>query len=69
MAGVTEAACLLDNGVQYGARVLLRPGAGDPVFAGFKAGGFSLYFGDAPVFHFDLEGRWQKVFDSGRHYL
>jgi hypothetical protein len=69
MAPVTEAACLLDSGVLYGSRVLLRPATGDPVFAGFKAGVFSLYHGDAPVYHFDLEGRWQKVFDSGRHYL
>lgn len=69
MAHVTEAACLLDSGVVYGSRVLLKPATGDPVFAGFKAGVFSLYCGDAPVFHFDLEGRWQKVFLDGRHCL
>ena len=69
MAHVTEAACLLDSGVVYGSRVLLRPPTGAPVFAGFKAGVFSLYCGDAPVFHFDLEGRWQKVFLDGRHCL
>jgi hypothetical protein len=69
MAQITEAACLLDTGMLYGARVLLKPPAGHPVFAGFKAGAFSLYYGDAPVFHFDLEGRWQKAFLDGRHYL
>ncbi len=45
------------------------PGAGDPVFAGFKTGAFSLYFGDAPIFHFDREGRWQRAFVEGVHYL
>jgi hypothetical protein len=69
MAHPTEAACLLESGALYGTRVLLRPEAGDPVFAGFKAGAFSLYFGDAPIFHFDLEGRWQRAFVDGLHYL
>src|SRR5262249_38050302 len=70
-AGHTEAECLLDHGALYGTRVLLRSasGAADPVFAGFKHGAFSLYFGDAPIFHFDLEGRWQRAFVEGLHYL
>ena len=42
---------------------------GDPIFAGFKQGAFSLYFGDAPIYHFDLEGRWQRAFVDGTHYL
>ena len=46
---------------------LQRPG--DPIFAGFKHGAFSLYFGDAPIYHFDLEGRWQRAFVDGTHYL
>ena len=50
-----------------------RPGAdlgqGDPIFAGLKQGAFSLYFGDAPMYHFDLEGRWQRAFVEGVHYL
>jgi hypothetical protein len=69
MAHPTEAACLLETGALYGKRLLLRPAAGDPVFAGFKQGAFSLYFGDAPIFHFDLEGRWQRAFCDGLHYL
>ena len=39
------------------------------VFAGFKQGAFSLYFGDAPIYHFDLEGRWQRAFLEPTHYL
>jgi hypothetical protein len=69
MAQQTEAACLLDTGALYGTRVLLQPPAGDPIFAGFKAGAFSLYFGDEPIYHFDREGRWQRAFVKGTHYL
>lgn len=69
MAHVTEAACLLQSGALYGRRLGLRPGAGDEVFAGFKPGAFSLYFGDEPYFHFDLEGRWQRALVEGIHYL
>src|SRR4051794_1915368 len=69
MALQTEAACLLENGATYGKRALFRPETGDPIFAGFRTGVFSLYFGDAPIFHFDLEGRWQRAFVAGTHYL
>lgn len=70
MAQQTEAACLLDSGALYGTRVLLQPpGEGDPIFAGFKAGAFSLYFGDEPIYHFDREGRWQRAYLQGTHYL
>ncbi len=67
----TEAACLLEQGASYRRRIGLRPIAtsGDPIFAGFKHGAFSLYFGDAPIYHFDLEGRWQRAFVDGTHYL
>jgi len=65
----TEAACLLQSGAIYHHRIGLRPSAGDFVFAGFKLGAFSLYFGDAPIFHFDLEGRWQRAYVRDRHYL
>src|SRR6202041_2646641 len=60
----TEAACLLEQGATYHRRIGFEPVAspGDPVFAGFKPGAFSLYFGDAPIYHFDLEGRWQRAF-------
>jgi hypothetical protein len=53
----------------YGSRLLLWPTSGDPVFAGFRPGVFSLYFGDAPIYHFDAEGRWQRAFLAGTHYL
>jgi hypothetical protein len=67
----TEAACLLEQGASYRRRIGLKPIAttGDPIFAGFKQGAFSLYFGDMPIYHFDLEGRWQRAFVKGTHYL
>src|SRR5215472_15048050 len=67
----TEAACLLETGALYQRRIGLQPSDGsvDLVFAGFKQGAFSLYFGDAPIYHFDLEGRWQRAFLEGLHYL
>ena len=67
----TEAACLLEQGASYRRRIGLKPigTPGDPIFAGFKQGAFSLYFGDAPIYHFDLEGRWQRAFIDGTHYL
>jgi hypothetical protein len=33
-----------------------------------RAGAFSLYFGDEPFFHFDLDGRWQRIYDAGTHF-
>jgi hypothetical protein len=67
----TEAACLLEQGAQYRSRVGLErvESGGDPIFSGFKHGAFSLYFGDAPIFHFDMDGRWQRAFVDGVHYL
>jgi hypothetical protein len=67
----TEADCLLRTGALYRARVGLHPPDGDAdlVFAGLKVGAFSLFFGDAPIYHFDLDGRWQRAFIEGRHYL
>ena len=67
----TEAACLLEQGALYRRRIGLEPvpQAGEPIFCGIKPGAFSLYFGDAPIYHFDLEGRWQRAFVSGSHYL
>ena len=69
MAQTTEAACLLESGSMYHRRLGLRDGAGEAIFAGVKPGGVSLYFGDAPIYHFDLDGRWQRAFVDGRHYL
>lgn len=67
----TEAFCLLRNGALYLRRVGLQTPGENPdfVFAGFKKGAFSLYFGDAPSYHFDLEGRWQRAFIEPTHYL
>jgi hypothetical protein len=67
----TEAACLLRSGALYHTRAGLLPGRGgeDLVFVGFKKGAFSVYFGDAPIYHFDLEGRWQRAFVAPTHYL
>jgi hypothetical protein len=67
----TEAACLVETGALYRSRIGLAPSGGDGelIFAGFKHGAFSLYFGDAPIYHFDLEGRWQRAYIDGLHYL
>jgi hypothetical protein len=67
----TEASCLLQTGALYRSRVGLYP-AGRPnelIFAGFKKGAFSIYFGDAPIYHFDLEGRWQRAYLEPTHFL
>ena len=68
---LTEAACLIEQGATYRRRVGLKPvpGDGEPIFTGFKPGAFAVYFGDAPFYHFDLEGRWQRAFVDGTHYL
>ena len=68
---LSEAACLIEQGATYRRRVGLQPlhGQGDPIFTGFKPGAFAIYFGDAPFYHFDLEGRWQRAFVAGTHYL
>ncbi len=67
----TEASCLLLGGALYRSRVGLVSASGpaDLLFAGFKKGAFSLYFGDAPIYHFDLEGRWQRAYVEVTHYL
>src|SRR4051812_49234781 len=69
MAQSTEAACLLQTGSMYPARIGLRGETGEDIFFGIKHGGFSLYFGDEPIYHFDSEGRWLRAFIEGMHYL
>jgi hypothetical protein len=71
MGQESEAECLLRSGKMYTKRLGLRARSREQeaVFAGFKHGAFSLYFGDAPIYHFDLEGRWQRAFMEGTHYL
>ena len=68
---LSEAACLIEQGATYRRRVGLKPlrETGEPTFAGFKTGAFAIYFGDAPFYHFDLEGRWQRAFVDGTHFL
>src|SRR5436309_1229928 len=68
MAEETEAACLLRSGAQYARRAGLRGPAGELVFVGVKRGALSIYVDDAPILHFDLEGRWQRLFEAGTHY-
>jgi hypothetical protein len=69
MAESTEAACLLHSGALYPLRRGYLPSTGDPIFIGVKQGAFSIYFGDEPIYHFDLEGRWQRAFINGLHFL
>ena len=69
MGQKSEAECLFEAGALYGRRALLRGDSGDPVFVGIKPAAFSIYFGDAPIFHFDRDGRWQRAYVDGLHYL
>ena len=65
----TEANLLHDSGAAYRRRVGLIDGQGGLIFAGIKPGVFSLYLGEEPHYHFDLEGRWQRICLDGVHYL
>jgi hypothetical protein len=71
MAQTTEAACLLESGAGYPERLgfRLRTKVGEPILFGLKPGGFSVYFGDEPIYHFDFEGRWQRAFVGQDHFL
>ncbi|CAN5901450.1 hypothetical protein BH23PLA1_BH23PLA1_21190 [soil metagenome] len=69
MSELSEAEGLLRSGALYSQRVGLRRPDGEWILVGFKHGAFSIYFGDAPFFHFDLDGRWQRAFIAGTHYL
>ncbi len=62
MAHLTEAACLIEQGAMFPRRQGFRDPAGSTVLIGFKPGACSIYFDDAPIYHFDLEGRWQRAF-------
>lgn len=68
MTAETEAECLLRSGTLYRLRSgLISPGEG-LAFVGLKRGAFSVYEGDEPIYHFDLEGRWQRAYIDGIHY-
>jgi hypothetical protein len=62
MAQLTEAACLIDQGAMFPDRTGFRGPDGRTVLIGFKPGACSIYFDDEPIYHFDLEGRWQRAF-------
>ncbi len=66
---MTEAEALLQSGSRYLIRLGVRFPGKAPLFAGFKRGGFSAYFGDEPIVHTDLEGRWQRLYLGTTHYL
>jgi hypothetical protein len=53
----------------YPRRVGLEADGGPLVLVGVKHGGFAVYFGDSPFYHFDLAGRWQRLVREGTHYL
>jgi hypothetical protein len=63
----TEAKGLLRNGALYLKRIGLRDAHGRMLFVGVKRGAFSLYFDNEPIYHFDLDGRWQRAYIDGNH--
>lgn len=69
MAQTSEAAGLLQTGALYTLRAGFVAPEGADVFLGVKPGSFSVYFGDEPIYHFDLDGRWQRAFVDGVHFL
>src|SRR4051812_41317972 len=69
MAQTSEAACLLQTGRAYPERLGFRDVSGEEIFVGLRPEGFSVYFGDSPIYHFDLDGRWQRTFLGETHYL
>ncbi|MEW4569870.1 hypothetical protein AB1L88_18550 [Tautonia sp. JC769] len=65
----TEAQALLRSGALYPDRVGLRPRDDLLIFFGVKHGACSLYFGDDPSYHFDLEGRWLRCYVDPSHLI
>ncbi len=68
MAESSEAECLLRTGALYTKRIGLRQPDGQLIFVGVKRGAFSIYVADEPIYHFDLDGRWQRAYLDGDHY-
>ena len=64
----TEAEALLRSGALYPIRVGLIGGE-RPIFVGLKHGACSIYLGDEPSVHVDLEGRWQRAYIAPSHHL
>ena len=69
MSQRTEAQLLHDAGAAYRRRVGLVDAQQQLIFAGIKPGVFSLYLGEEPHYHYDPEGRWQRICLEGVHYL
>ena len=71
MGTQTEAELLHQSGAAYRRRVglLHSSGEGPLIFAGIRPGGFSLYLGESPHYHFDLEGRWERICRDGTHFF
>lgn len=65
----TEAEALLRAGALYPLRAGLRLADDRLLFVGIKHGAVSLYFGNDPSYHFDLEGRWLRSFVDPSHFL
>lgn len=59
---------LLGEATAYPTRILLEvSGQQAPVFAGFRRdGGFSIYFGSDPVYHFNSRAELRRAFVDGR---
>ncbi len=68
MALQTEAECLLDTGGSTAFASCSAPSRGADLRR-LQARAFSLYYGDGPIYHFDREGRWQRIHPRGIHYL
>lgn len=63
MSQLTEAQCLIEQGAMFPYRQGFRNTAtGGTILVGFKTGACSIYYDDAPIYHFDLDGRWQRAF-------
>ncbi len=63
MSQKTEAQCLIEQGAMFPCRQgFLDTATGGTILIGFKTGACSIYFDDAPIYHFDLDGRWQRAF-------
>jgi hypothetical protein len=65
----TEAQVLLRDGRAFRRRVGLTLDDGGTAFLGTKPGALALYLDDAPYYHLDLEGRWQRALIDGVHYV
>ena len=68
---LSEAACLIEQGATYRKRVGLQPLQAQatrfsPVSNRLPSPSISA---TPPTYHFDLEGRWQRAFVDGTHFL